>query len=99
MPGQATSSLSIHLSASVSASGVPMPTKPEVAMVSPEPVVHAVLLLRTADHRWLNRLTDPQKQPGQARFLTWSDSGRLERDETKPLDYDARTRPWSIQRM
>jgi signal transduction histidine kinase/DNA-binding response OmpR family regulator/HPt (histidine-containing phosphotransfer) domain-containing protein len=53
-----------------------------------------LLLLRTADKHWLNRLTDPTKSPGKARFLGWSDAGRLESDETQALDYDARTRPW-----
>ncbi|WP_372525487.1 response regulator [Piscinibacter sp.] len=53
-----------------------------------------LLLLRTADKRWLNRLTDPARSPGRARFLTWNDQGRLESDETRALDYDARTRPW-----
>jgi len=53
-----------------------------------------LLLLRMADERWLNRLTDPIKSPGRARFLTWGVDGKLQSDEQKPLDYDARTRPW-----
>ena len=52
-----------------------------------------LLLLRLPDGRWMNRLTDPAA--GQrARYLSWSAAGKLEKEETRELDYDARERPW-----
>jgi signal transduction histidine kinase/CheY-like chemotaxis protein/HPt (histidine-containing phosphotransfer) domain-containing protein len=53
-----------------------------------------LLLLRLPEGRWLNRLTDPVKRPGRAQFLNWEADGRLINEETRALDYDARTRPW-----
>ena len=53
-----------------------------------------LLLMHSADGRWVNRLTDPVTQGRRARFLTWSSDGRLQSDETRELDYDARQRPW-----
>ena len=53
-----------------------------------------LLLLHAADGRWINRLTDPTVPGQRARFLTWSASGTLEKDETQVFDYDARQRPW-----
>ncbi|HEX6707797.1 MAG TPA: response regulator [Albitalea sp.] len=53
-----------------------------------------LLLLRQPNGRFLNRLTDPQLQPGVARLLTWDARGQPEREETIALDYDARQRPW-----
>ena len=53
-----------------------------------------LLLLRLPEGRWLNRLSDPAKRPGRAHFLSWDAEGRLLGEETRELDYDARTRPW-----
>ncbi|HJW11657.1 MAG TPA: response regulator, partial [Albitalea sp.] len=53
-----------------------------------------LLLLHTEDHRWVNRFTDPAVQGSRARFLTWGPDGRLEKDETREVQYDARERPW-----
>ncbi|MBL0729344.1 response regulator [Piscinibacter sp. HJYY11] len=53
-----------------------------------------LLLLRLPEGRWLNRMTDPVKRPGRAHFMNWQADGRLESEETRALDYDARTRPW-----
>ncbi len=53
-----------------------------------------LLLLRLPEGRWLNRLTDPVKRPGKAHFMNWEADGRLIGEETRALDYDARTRPW-----
>ncbi len=52
-----------------------------------------LLLLRTERDGWVNRLTDPAKSPGRARFLTWR-GGKLLSDQTQAFDYDARSRPW-----
>jgi signal transduction histidine kinase/CheY-like chemotaxis protein len=52
------------------------------------------LLLVHSDGRWINRLTNPAVGGKRARFLTWTDDGRLEKDETREFDYDARERPW-----
>ncbi|WP_280153051.1 hybrid sensor histidine kinase/response regulator [Piscinibacter sp. XHJ-5] len=53
-----------------------------------------LLLLRKPDGRWINRLTDPQRQGRLARVLTWDERGQIEHEETIELDYDARKRPW-----
>jgi len=53
-----------------------------------------LLLLSQPGHRFINRLTDPQQQPGRARLLHWGADARLAKEETIALDYDARQRPW-----
>src|SRR5882672_3139847 len=53
-----------------------------------------LLLLHAVDGSWMNRLTDPAMQGKRARFLVWSSDGRLQSDETRDFDYDARQRPW-----
>ena len=53
-----------------------------------------LLLLRTPEGGWVNRLTDPDASPGIARFLNYDANGRLLGEERRALDYDARTRPW-----
>jgi len=52
-----------------------------------------LLLVRLHDGRWMNRLTDPAAGR-RARYLSWSAAGKLEKDETREVDYDARVRPW-----
>jgi signal transduction histidine kinase/CheY-like chemotaxis protein len=53
-----------------------------------------LLLMRTSENRFLNRLTDPQVHGKTARLLTWDDDSKLQKEETLALDYDARSRPW-----
>jgi signal transduction histidine kinase/DNA-binding response OmpR family regulator/HPt (histidine-containing phosphotransfer) domain-containing protein len=53
-----------------------------------------MLLVHAADGGWINRLTDPQAWGRRARFLHWSADWRLQKDEWRELDYDARERPW-----
>jgi hypothetical protein len=48
------------------------------------------LLLLHSEGRWINRLTNPAVSGSRARFLTWTDDGRLEKDETREFEYDAR---------
>jgi len=64
------------------------------AMVVAHESGRELLLMRGAGGRWQNRLTDPATTGKRARFLTWSDDARLQADETREFDYDARERPW-----
>ena len=53
-----------------------------------------ILLLRDAQGRWVNRLSDPARWGRQTYWITWSSAHDIERVEMRELDYDARTRPW-----
>ena len=53
-----------------------------------------ILLLRTPDGRWLNRLSNPQQWGKQTYWITWNQQRHLEKVEMRELDYDARRRPW-----
>ncbi|HMX17360.1 MAG TPA: PAS domain S-box protein, partial [Rhodocyclaceae bacterium] len=53
-----------------------------------------ILLLRTPDGRWLNRISNPAEWGRMTFWLTWGPGHQLEGVEMKELDYDARTRPW-----
>ena len=53
-----------------------------------------LLLMHTPDDTWVNRLTDPDAWGKQARYITWDAQWREQKQETTPLDYDARKRPW-----
>lgn len=53
-----------------------------------------LLLMRTPEGRFLNRLTDPQRHGKTAHLLTWDGDSNLQKEETVALDYDARQRPW-----
>jgi signal transduction histidine kinase/CheY-like chemotaxis protein len=64
------------------------------SMVAAHESGRELLLLRMPDGRWLNRYTNPADGSKQAHFLTWSADGKLEKDEWRESDYDARTRPW-----
>lgn len=52
------------------------------------------LLLRKPDGGWMNRLTSPDDKDGKHRFLHWTHSGTLERDERQKSDYNPLERPW-----
>ncbi|HEX5805445.1 MAG TPA: response regulator [Macromonas sp.] len=53
-----------------------------------------ILLLHTADGKWVNRLSDPQRWGRQTFWLTWGEDHQLEKVEMRELDYDTRKRPW-----
>ncbi|HEX5804213.1 MAG TPA: response regulator, partial [Azospira sp.] len=53
-----------------------------------------ILLLLTADGKWVNRLSDPERWGGQSWWITWSSERTIEQVEMREVNYDARTRPW-----
>jgi len=53
-----------------------------------------ILLLRSADGQWVNRVSDPVHWGRKTYWYFWSRQRRLEKTEIRWLDYDARTRPW-----
>lgn len=53
-----------------------------------------ILLLRTPDGKWVNRLSNPAVWGRKTYWLTWGADRVLEKSEMRELDYDARTRPW-----
>jgi hypothetical protein len=55
------------------------------------------MLFRKSDGTWLNRLSSPQDRDGTRRFLHWSATGSLERDERLSSNYDPRQLPWLPQ--
>jgi hypothetical protein len=52
------------------------------------------MLFRRSDGTWLNRLTKADDSEPYRRFLTWSDSEELLKDERLESDYAPRRRPW-----
>jgi two-component system, sensor histidine kinase and response regulator len=53
-----------------------------------------ILLLHTADGKWINRLSNPDVWGSKTYWLTWSADRVLEKSEMRKLDYDTRKRPW-----
>ena len=53
-----------------------------------------ILLLRDAQGRWVNRLSDPARWGRMTYWITWSSPHQIEHVEMRELDYDARQRPW-----
>ncbi|KAF0221629.1 MAG: hypothetical protein FD176_3100 [Rhodospirillaceae bacterium] len=58
-----------------------------------------ILLLHTADGKWINRLSDPDRWGNKTTWMTWSNTRVLEKTEILERDYDARKRPWFIGAM
>jgi PAS domain S-box-containing protein len=53
-----------------------------------------ILLLHTADGKWVNRLSNPEVWGRKTYWLTWSADRVLEKSEMREIDYDTRKRPW-----
>jgi PAS domain S-box-containing protein len=53
-----------------------------------------ILLLRTNEGRWINRISDPDRWGKQTFWITWRDQNTIESVEMLERDYDARSRPW-----
>ncbi len=53
-----------------------------------------ILLLHTAEGKWINRLSNPVVWGNKTYWLTWSADRVLEKSEMRELDYDTRKRPW-----
>ncbi len=58
-----------------------------------------ILLLRTDEGKWLNRISNPAEWGRRTYWLTWNAERQLESVELRELDYDARQRPWFIGAM
>ena len=53
-----------------------------------------ILLLRSPDGRWINRLSNPAEWGKQTYWITWNARREIDRVERREVDYDARQRPW-----
>ncbi len=53
-----------------------------------------ILLLMTADGRWINRISNPEAWGSQTYWITWDANRQIERVEMRERHYDARERPW-----
>ncbi|MDR3368992.1 response regulator [Rhodoferax sp.] len=53
-----------------------------------------ILLLHTAEGKWINRLSNPDVWGKRTYWLTWNADRVLEKSEMREIDYDTRKRPW-----
>ena len=53
-----------------------------------------ILLLQTAEKKWVNRISDPVRWGRQSWWITWTRERKIESVDMRELGYDARTRPW-----
>ena len=53
-----------------------------------------ILLLQTAEQKWVNRISDPARWGRQSWWITWTRERKIESVEMRELGYDPRTRPW-----
>ncbi len=53
-----------------------------------------VLLLQLSDGNWMNRLSDPVRNPGRIRVIRRRHDGEVISDRQEASDYDSRIRPW-----
>ena len=53
-----------------------------------------ILILRSPEGGWINRLTHPDAWNQQAYWVYWSAEGEHLNVESRQSDYDTRTRPW-----
>ena len=59
----------------------------------------ALLLTRTLDGQWQNRLTDRGAWGKRQQWLTWRDASPVVVDEWRDIDYNPLQRPWHIGAM
>ena len=53
-----------------------------------------LMLLKTPDGAWHNRITDPRQENRRQQWLQWRDLNTLRAEEWRNSDYDPRSRPW-----
>jgi len=53
-----------------------------------------ILLLRSDDGQWINRLSNPREWGQATYWIFWKSQQEIDHVELRELDYDARQRPW-----